>query len=298
MEIFTFKFKFLLFLLVLFVPYIIPQDDNNSDETNTTNVFYSSDKSATDYLGSQKSEEETLSTNSTSYLAKSVSISVINKNLIEVIKYLAKECGVSIIYDDQLLNITGITVDLKNVSLYKALDEILTQYDISFYEYETGKIALAKSKKISENTGGVQGIVKDTSGDRLIGANIVIKELQIGSQTDSKGYYSIKNIKSGNYILEATFMGYRKFVKRVNINAGSVLEINIVMVPTTFQIGGIEVYGTSELLPKDVSTQTVITSGEIEHFQASSIKDVLDLVPGVQKSANPGLGQTDRKSVV
>src|ERR1035438_3930529 len=181
-------------------------------------------------------------------------------------------------------------------ALWVALVDFLPMIG-GFYEYETGKIALAKSRKISENTGGVQGIVKDTSGDRLIGANIVIKELQIGSQTDSKGYYSIKNIKSGNYILEATFMGYRKFVKRVNINAGSVLEINIVMVPTTFQIGGIEVYGTSELLPKDVSTQTVITSGEIEHFQASSIKDVLDLVPGVQKSANPGLGQTTQMSI-
>src|ERR1035437_2682402 len=92
-------------------------------------------------------------------------------------------------------------------------------------------------------------------------------------------------------------MGYRKFAKRVHIKAGTVLEINIMMYPTTFQIGGIEVYGTSELLPKDVSTKTIITSGEIEHFQASSIKDVLDLVPGVQKSANPGLGQTTQMSI-
>ena len=297
MEIFTIKFKFLLFLFILLVPQIIPQDNNDFDETNSAKVFYTPDKSEINYFGSQKSEEETLSTNSASYLAKSVSISVINKNLIDVIKYLAKESGVSITYDDQLLNISGITVDLKNVSLYKALDEILSQYDISFYEYETGKIALAKSKKISENTGALQGVVKDTSGERLIGATVIIKELQIGSQSDSKGFYSIKNIKSGDYILEATFIGYRSFAKRVHIKAGTMLEINIKMVPTTFQIGGIEVYGTSELLPKDVSTKTVITSGEIEHFQASSIKDVLDLVPGVQKSANPTLGQTTQMSI-
>jgi hypothetical protein len=298
MEIFTTKFKlFLLLLFILFIPYIIPQDDDSPDQTNVTDVFYTSDQSAIDYLGSQRNEEETLSTSSASFLAKSVSISVINQNLIDVIKYLAKESGVSIVYDDQLLNIKGITIDLKNVSLYKALDEILTQYDISFYEYEKGKIALAKSRKISENTGGVQGIVKDTSGERLIGANIVIKELQIGSPTDTKGFYSIKNIKAGEYILEASFMGYRKFAKRVHVKAGSILEINIMMVPTTFQIGGIEVYGTSELLPKDVSTKTVITSGEIEHFQASSLKDVLDLVPGVQKSENPGLGKTSQISI-
>lgn len=298
MENFTTKFKLLLLLLfILLVPHIVPQDDNNPDQSNVSDVFYTSDKSAIDYLHSYKNEEETLSTNSASFLAKSVTISVINQNLVDVIKYLAKESGVSIVYDDQLLNITGVTVNLKDVTLYKALDEILSNYDVSFYEYEKGKIALAKSRKISENTGGVQGIVKDTSGDRLIGANLVIKELQIGSQSDSKGFYSIKNIKSGNYILEATFMGYRKFAKRVQIKAGTLLEINIIMIPTTFQIGGIEVYGTSELLPKDVSTKTVITSGEIEHFQASSIKDVLDLVPGVQKSDNPGLGKTTQMSI-
>jgi hypothetical protein len=294
MENFTTKFKLLLLLLILCVPQIIPQDDDNSDQSM---IFYSSDKSAVEYMNSQNKGNETLATTSASYLAKSVSISAINKNLIDVIKYLAKECEVSIAYDDQLLNISGITVDLNNVSLYKALDEILTQHNISFYEYEQGKIALAKSRKISENTGGVEGIVKDTSGERLIGANIIIKELQIGSQTDTKGFYSIRNVKSGDYILEATFMGYRKFSKRVHIKMGSLLEINIMMVPTTFQIGGIEVYGTSELLPNDVSTKTTITSGEIEHFQASSIKDVLDLVPGVQKSDNPGLGKTSQISI-
>jgi hypothetical protein len=295
MENFTIKIKlFLLFFVLLLVPQIIPQEDDNPEQSQ---VFYTSERSATEYLTSQKNVEESLSTNSASYLAKSVTVSVINWHLIDVIKYLAKDGGVSIVYDDQLLNISGITVDLKDVSLYKALDEILSQYNISFYEYEKGKIALAKSRKISENTGGVQGVVKDTSGDRLIGANVIIKELQIGSPTDTKGYYSIKNIKTGDYILEATFMGFRKYAKKIHIQAGSILEINIELVPTTFQIGGIEVYGTSELLPKDVSTKTIITSGEIEHFQASSIKDVLDLVPGVQKSDNPGLGKTTQISV-
>jgi hypothetical protein len=294
MEIFTTKLKLFLLLLLLFVPQLVPQDDNNSDDAK---LFISSDKMNVDDLNSGIRGEESLATSSSSYLAKSISISVFNKNLIDVIKILAKEAGVSIVYDDQLMNIKGITVDLKNVTLYKALDEILSGYDISFFEYEQGKIALAKSKKINESTGGLHGIVKDTSGERLIGANIIVKELQIGCQTDSKGYYSIKSIKAGDYIIEASFMGYRKFAKRVHIKAGSMLEINIIMVSTTFQIGGIEVYGTSELLPKDVSTKTIITSGEIEHFQASSIKDVLDLVPGVQKSDNPGLGKTTQMSI-
>ena len=141
------KIVFLSILLTMFSTPIIPQDDNNQE---VPEIIFNSEKSAMEY-GISGVQDETLSTNTTSsFLAKTVNITIINKNLIEVLKYLAKEGGVSIVYDDQLLDITGITADLKEVTLYKALDEILTPNNISFYEYESGKIVLAKSRKINE----------------------------------------------------------------------------------------------------------------------------------------------------
>ncbi|NUN07783.1 MAG: TonB-dependent receptor [Ignavibacteriaceae bacterium] len=138
----------------------------------------------------------------------------------------------------------------------------------------------------------LKGKITDESKDPLIGANIILRGTGLGASSDFDGQYVIRNIKPGKYRLEVTFVGYEKFITDVELKPSENKELNIKLKSTTFTIGGIEVIGTTELLPKDVNTKTVITSGEIEHFQASSIKDVLDLVPGVQKTDNPGLGKT------
>lgn len=232
-----------------------------------------------------------------SALAQLVDIKENDKSLTEILKILSEKCRVNFIYDDQLIDIKGINIDYTNQKLYEVLDALLEPFNISYYEYEPGKIALAKRKRIDEKTGAIHGIIKDESNERLIGANVLIKELAIGSATDTKGYYSIRNIKPGEYTLETSFVGYEKQTRKIKIKAGEVLEINFTLKSSAFQIGGIEVIGNTELLPKDVNTKTVIQSGEIEHYQASSLKDVLDLVPGVQKTDNPGLGKTTQVAV-
>lgn len=223
-----------------------------------------------------------------------VTLNFVNTNLAQVIKEISVQNKINFIYDDRLLNIKGITIIAEEQPLYEILNELLDKYNISYYEFAPGEIALAKQTRIDETTGGIKGTIKDEKGETLLGANIIIKELGIGTTSDFNGNYTIRKIKPGEYTLEISFVGYEKVTRRIKISAGALLELNFTLKETAFQIGGIEVVGTTDLLPRDVNTKTNITSGEIEHFQASSIKDVLDLVPGVQKSSNPGLGKTSQ----
>jgi len=232
-----------------------------------------------------------------SCLAVKVSCSLKNQSLGDALKQISDSVGAVFTYDNKLLDINDITFTAENEPLYSVLDKLLTPYNVSYYEYENCKIALAKSTRIDEKTGGVKGIIKEESGDHVIGANVMIRELKIGCASDMKGNYSIKNIRPGEYTLQISYVGYEKYSQKIKIIEGQVIEINITLISTAFQIGGIEVIGTSDLLPSDVTTKTTITSAEIEHFQAASIKDVLDLVPGIQKSDNPGLGKTTQVAV-
>jgi len=229
-----------------------------------------------------------------SCLSIKISFTFHNVTLSDALKQITNSTHVIFVYDDQLLNIPGITMSADSEPLHSVLTKLLEPHDISYFEYETGKIALAKTKKINEKTGGIRGVVKDESGDIIIGANIMLRELKIGCASDLKGNYSIKNIRPGEYVLQISCVGYEKYTRKILIREGQILEINVILKTTAFQIGGIEVIGSTDLLPNEVTTKTTITSGEIEHFQASSIKDVLDLVPGVQKSDNPGLGKTSQ----
>ena len=58
--------------------------------------------------------------------------------------------------------------------------------------------------------GTVRGKVTDTDGNPLPGAQIFIKELQLGAIAGSDGNYILLNIPIGNYGVTVTMMGYRK----------------------------------------------------------------------------------------
>jgi len=230
-------------------------------------------------------------------LSTMITVSFTNRNLSQIIRSIAKAYKVNFIFEDKLLNIAGITYKAENKPLHVVLDELLDPFDVSYFEFEADKIALAKRTRIDEKTGIVKGVIKDETGATLFGASILIKELKIGCASNAKGNFLMKNIRPGDYSLEVSFVGYEKESRKIKVVAGQVLDLTFKLKASAFLIGGIVVTGQIELLPKDVSTKTTIQSGEIEHYQASSLKDVLDLVPGVQKTGNPGLGKTSQITV-
>ncbi|MBI3124420.1 MAG: TonB-dependent receptor [Ignavibacteriales bacterium] len=235
-----------------------------------------------------------LKKNAGNSLSTLITIQMSSANLTDIIKSIARENKINFVYDDRLLNIRGVTINYEDKPLYELLDEILSIHNISYYEFAPGEIALAKQIRIDETTGGIKGNIKNEKNEKLFGTNILIRELGVGTTSDVNGNFSLRNIKPGEYTLEISYMGYEKIIRKIKITAGILLEQNFILKETAFLIGGIEVTGTRDLIPTDSRTKTTITSGEIEHYQASSIKDVLDLVPGVQKTSNPGLGKTSQ----
>ena len=65
---------------------------------------------------------------------------------------------------------------------------------------------------------------------------------------------------------------------------------------TTFEIGGIEVTAEKEFLPLTPETKSIIKSGETEHIQASSLNDIVKLIPGIE-STNPTLNYVEKASI-
>jgi len=140
-----------------------------------------------------------------------------------------------------------------------------------------------------------KGFVRDESGEALMGANVLIKELYIGAAATVDGSFSI-NVKPGDYIVEITFIGYRSVSDTIQIRSGEILRHNYRLGIEYFEIGGIIVVADNILMPSSPETKTTIRSGEIEHLQASSLSDVMKLVPG-QRFENPGLQEKKQVSI-
>ena len=131
------------------------------------------------------------------------------------------------------------------------------------------------------------GTVTDTNDVPLYGANVLLKENYAGAATDYNGQFSIRTAP-GQYTLEITYVGYQKIKEQIKLTAGTPLTRHYRLKIASFQIGGIVVLAERELLPSSAESRTRISAGEIEHIQASSLSDVLKLMPG-QKFDNPGL---------
>lgn len=148
-----------------------------------------------------------------------------------------------------------------------------------------------------EPTGGVKGIVLDENGKALFSANVILIGTNHGAATCFLGKFRIGNILVGKYKLQVSYVGYTTKNIDIKIIENRFIQINVNLKPASFNVGGITVTAKENLLPRDVATKTDINSGEIEHYQATNLGDVLDLVPGVQKSANPGVSKTSQIAI-
>lgn len=141
----------------------------------------------------------------------------------------------------------------------------------------------------------IEGKVTDEEGLPLPMANVFIKESNIGTSTDSRGAFRLIT-KPGNYTLEISYVGYEKKKIDVILKPDQTLRLNIKLKSTTFEIAGIEVTAEKEFIPLSPETKSIIKSGEIEHIQASSLGDVVKLIPGVD-ATNPTLNYVEKASI-
>lgn len=79
--------------------------------------------------------------------------------------------------------------------------------------------------------GTIKGsVLDDSNGSTLPGVNVSIKELKFGTNTDSDGKFTLRNIKAGTYEVEFSFMGYQpKIVSEVIVvaNETTILDVTL-----------------------------------------------------------------------
>lgn len=137
----------------------------------------------------------------------------------------------------------------------------------------------------------ISGYVKDASnGESSIGANVYVKELLKGSNTNQYGFYSI-TVEKGTYHLIVSYIGYDNFVKQIVLDKD--IRMNVELKPAAINVKEIEV--SSEKTDKNVSSTTVgsvkLDMEEIKKIPAFmgevDVLKTIQLIPGV-KSAGDG----------
>lgn len=117
-------------------------------------------------------------------------------------------------------------------------------------------------------TGNVVGIVTDSSGAIVPGANVIITELTTEqtrmATTDWNGRYAFKSIRPGEYRVSVTTRGFKTVDRHVSVSSGKDydvrLKLEIGSVPETITVeagGGGGHYPFTKLSMKGRSSQTI-----------------------------------------
>ncbi len=114
-------------------------------------------------------------------------------------------------------------------------------------------------------TGKISGRVQvKETGEPLIGANIILRDTQLGAASNQDGYYFILNIPPGTYSVAARMIGYENQVKtNVKVSADQTTVVNFLV--SEQAIAGEEVVVVAEkpMIQKDLTGKSAIVEAEV-----------------------------------
>jgi iron complex outermembrane receptor protein len=68
----------------------------------------------------------------------------------------------------------------------------------------------------------IEGTVVDKqSRELLVGASIIIKNTQIGTQTDEQGFFKLSQLNSGHYTIRVSYLGYFTLEQKLDLTKGN-----------------------------------------------------------------------------
>ncbi|MBU0476239.1 MAG: TonB-dependent receptor [Bacteroidetes bacterium] len=133
-------------------------------------------------------------------------------------------------------------------------------------------------------TGKISGFVTDNvTGERLPGVNIIIGGTTFGAASDENGEYYIMNIPGGTYTLEASMIGYHRFIyTNVEVAADMTTKINFALVQESIELENIEVVAEKPVVQKDLTaTINVIDASKVTTLPVTNYQQVVALQTGV-----------------
>jgi outer membrane receptor for ferrienterochelin and colicins len=156
-------------------------------------------------------------------------------------------------------------------------------------------VAFATQVIAQSETGTIQGTITQ-NGEPLPGVNIYLPKIERGASTDADGYYEIKNVSKGSYTLRASYVGYKKSTRDVQITAGSTVTVDIILEETAQALGEVVVTGTMrETYVKDSPVKVEVVNVErlTQGKTSSNFMDLVGSVNGLSTQLNCGVCGTN-----
>mgnify|MGYP005842434915 FL=1 len=138
--------------------------------------------------------------------------------------------------------------------------------------------------------GSIEGYIKDSNGEALIGVTVVAVEqntnLTRGAVTDVDGNYRILALPRGTYNITASYIGFQSVEKQdITITIGQILRLDFELASGGIDISEVLIIGRAEAVEmRQTSVATPISREQIEYLPVFSrnILSLGQLAPGAR----------------
>ena len=133
-------------------------------------------------------------------------------------------------------------------------------------------------------TGKISGTVRDLStGEPLMGANIIIEGTSMGAATDVDGQYIILNISPGVYDVKSMMIGYTSVrTVGIKISIDVTTALNFQLQSSVLEFEEVTITAERKIVRKDLtSSLSIVGSDEIAEMPVEEFEDILALQAGI-----------------
>ena len=228
---------------------------------------------------------------------KTLSVSVNNSTLREVLKTIEKSSQFVFFYLDDAVNLERkVSIDSKNKKIEEILSELFEgtscTYRISDRQiFISGKASAPNEQQ--QNKRKITGRVTDVKGEPLIGVNVTVDGDANGSITNMDGLYEIFVTKK-SVVLKFTYIGFKTSEIRTNASTNIydvALEEQVNELEETVIVG----YGTQRKI-SNIGAQSSMKMEDIKTPSASLTTTLAGRLAGVvavQRTGEPGKDAAD-----
>ena len=228
---------------------------------------------------------------------KTLSVSMSNSTLREVLKTIEKSSQFVFFYLDDAVNLERkVSIDSKNKNIEEILSELFEgtscTYRISDRQiFISGKAPASTEQQ--QNKRKISGRVTDIKGEPLIGVNVTVDGDANGSITNMDGLYEIFVTKK-SVVLKFTYIGFKTSEIRTNASTNIydvTLEEQVNELEETVIVG----YGTQRKI-SNIGAQSSMKMDDIKTPSASLTTTLAGRLAGVvavQRTGEPGKDAAD-----
>lgn len=151
-----------------------------------------------------------------------ITITLTNKSISEALWDVSKKSNVPIVYSNDFFSNIKYDFLFDNQTLENVINSILEETQTT-YVIEDSQVIIVRKPKLYN----ISGYLEDSStGERLIGANILVVGNNQGTITNKYGYFSI-DIQDNNKVLRFSYLGYESLEKTFSNNIDQRLTITL-----------------------------------------------------------------------